>query len=152
MKISKQLRLNAIVLVLFNVVFFSCEDAEEPQPKPDYEALLMESKWKFSEEVSLDAANATLVNTFLKTATLTFKTGAVLESNFFTIGTNTWVLNGDKTAIIIDQGLDSEDEWIIVSLTETELIYRDDDDDDASGGALPFSLTDGKPLELKFLH
>lgn len=151
MKKSTHVSRLTILIVLLMVILSSCKEDEEASP--DKTKLLISSQWKFSEEVSLDAANAALVNTLLNTSTLTFNEDGVLGSNFFSIdGTNTWVMNADETAIIIDQGLESEDEWIIVSLTETEFIYRDVDDDDEGGEALPFILTDGKPLELKFIH
>jgi len=150
MEISQQFKQGITVFALLLVVF-SCKPVEEVQP--DYEKLLVSSPWTFSEEVSLDPINATVVNTLLNNTTLTFNTGGEIISNLFTIdATNTWELNADNTAIIIDKGLDSEDEWIIVSMTETEFVYRDNDDGDASGGALPFTYTDGKPLELKFIH
>jgi len=151
MKKSTHVSRLTILIVLLMVILSSCKEDEEASP--DKTKLLISSQWKFSEEVSLDAANAALVNTLLNTSTLIFNEDGVLGSNFFGIdGTNTWVMNADETAIIIDQGLESEDEWIIVSLTETEFIYRDVDDDDEGGEALPFILTDGKPLELKFIH
>jgi len=139
-----------IVAVALLAFTFSCKKTEEVIP--DFDKLITQSIWSYDEEVSLDPANAGLVNTLLNGATLTFKTGGSVESFFLTAGTNTWEFNADKTKVIIDKGLPSEDEWTVVSLTETEFIYRDNDDGDEPGGALPFSLADGKPLELKFIH
>jgi len=142
-------RFTAVAFLFFTL--FSCNKVE--QVAPDYEKLLVSSEWVYSEEVSLDIINAGVVNLVLGSTTLAFDTTGIVVSNLFTIDIeNNWELNADKTSIIIDKGLSSEDEWIIVSLTETELIFKDFDDDDASGGALPFTYTDGKPLELKFTH
>ena len=138
--------------LLIAVLVISLTACTEEEVAPDFEKLLISGKWTFSTVEGLDILTTTAANIFLTNSTLTFNEGGTVDSKFLFDSTNDWEFNADKTRIILDKGLASEDEWEIVSLTETEFIYRDNDDDDAGGEPIAFSLDDGLPLDLKFIH